>query len=42
MEQIYDFMKAAWTWIAMGLLLAVFIAMDASRKRERKEKEDKE
>jgi len=38
MEQIYDFMKAAWTWIAMGLLLAVFIAMDASRKKRKKGK----
>ena len=34
MENIFDFMQAALPWIAMGLLLAIFFARSASRKRK--------
>lgn len=35
MEAVFDFLRAALPWIAVGLLLAVFIARGA--KREKKE-----
>ena len=40
MENIFDFMSAALPWIAMGLLLAVFFARAAHRKKEKEKKED--
>ena len=44
MEQSFEFMSAAWPWIVMGLLLAIFFALfheiDARRKKKgKKEKE---
>ena len=44
MDQLYDFMNGALPWIAMGLLLAIFIAGAASRikTREKKSNQDKE
>ena len=33
MDGIYDFFRAALPWIAMGLLLAVFFAREARRKK---------
>jgi hypothetical protein len=32
MEQFHEFMSAAWPWMAMGLILAVFIAFWGSKK----------
>ena len=40
MENIFDFMRAASPWIAMGLLLAIFCARSASRKRKNDKKDD--
>ena len=37
MEVIIDFIRAALPWIAMGLLLAVFAARSAGRKKKEKE-----
>ena len=34
MENILDFMQAALPWIAMGLLLAIFFARSAAKKRK--------
>ena len=34
MENILDFIQAALPWIAMGLLLAIFSARSASKKRK--------
>ena len=40
MDKFYDFMSAALPWIAMGLLLAIFIARAASRKKALEKKEE--
>ena len=44
MEQSFESMSAAWPWIVMGILLAIFFALfheiDARRKKKgKKEKE---
>ena len=40
MEAVYDFLRAALPWIAMGLLLAVFFARSAKRKKDEDKKAD--
>ena len=37
METVFDFIRAALPWIVMGLLLAVFAARSAGRKKKEKE-----
>ena len=37
MEAIIDFIRTALPWVAMGLLLAVFAARSAGRKKKEKE-----
>ena len=37
MENVFDFLRAAMPWVAMGLLLAVFAARSAVRKKKEKE-----
>ena len=37
MENVIDFLRAALPWVAMGLLLAVFAARSAGRKKKEKE-----
>ena len=37
MEAVFDFLRAALPWIVMGLLLAVFAARSAGRKKKEKE-----
>ena len=37
MENVSDFLRAALPWVAMGLLLAVFAARSAGRKKKEKE-----
>ena len=37
MEAVFDFLRAALPWVAMGLLLAVFAARSAGRKKKEKE-----
>ena len=39
MENIFDFMRAALPWIAMGLLLAIFCARSTSKKRKNDNKD---
>ena len=36
-ENVFDFLRAALPWIVMGLLLAVFAARSAGRKKKEKE-----
>ena len=40
MNSIFDFMRAALPWIATGLLIAVFMARGASRKKDKEKKEN--
>ena len=40
MEDVIDFLRAALPWIAMGLLLAVFFARSAKRKKDEDKKAD--
>ena len=40
MEVIIDFIRAALPWVAMGLLLAVFAARGAGRKKKEKESDN--
>ena len=40
MENILEFIRAALPWIAMGLLLAIFVARSAARKRKNESKID--
>ncbi len=40
MENISDFLRAAMPWIAMGLLLAVFAARGAGKKKKGEKTED--
>ena len=37
MENVIDFLRVALPWVAMGLLLAVFAARSAGRKKKEKE-----
>ena len=41
MEKTYEFLSAAMPWIAMGLLLAIFFARAAHRKKKVEKKEDR-
>ena len=34
MEAVFDFIRVALPWIAVGLLLAVFFAMSAKKKKK--------
>ena len=40
MEAVYDFLRAALPWVAMGLLLAVFFARSAKKKKDEDKKGD--
>ena len=40
MKQVMDFLLAALPWISIGLLLAIFFAQDARRKRDGRAKEN--
>ena len=40
MENILEFIRAALPWIAMGLLLAIFVARSAAKKRKNESKSD--
>lgn len=40
MENTFTFMSAAWPWIAMGLLLAIFFARGVKAKKGKEKKED--
>ena len=40
MEAVYDFLRAALPWVTMGLLLAVFSARSAKKKKDEDKKGD--
>ncbi len=40
MDNISDFLSAALPWISIGLLLAIFFAQNARRKKDSKKKEN--
>lgn len=40
MEAVVDFLRAALPWIAIGLLLAVFFARSAGKKKKEKQSDD--
>ena len=40
MEAVYDFLRAALPWIAIGLLLAVFAARGAKKKNKKEQTDD--
>ena len=40
MDNILDFIQAAFPWIVMGLLLAIFSARSAAKKRKNDNKSD--
>ena len=40
MEDVLDFLRAAMPWVTMGLLLAVYFARSARKKRDEKQKDD--
>ena len=40
MKAVFDFLRAALPWVAMGLLLAVFAARSAGRKKKEKESDN--
>ena len=40
MEHVFDFLRAALPWIAMGLLLAVFFARSTGKKKKEKKSYD--
>ena len=40
MENVIDFIRAALPWIAVGLLLAVFFARSAGKKKKEKESDN--
>lgn len=40
MKAVFDFIRAALPWVAMGLLLAVFAAKSAGRKKKEKESDN--
>ena len=37
MHDVFDFLRAALPWVAMGLLLAVFAARSAGKKKEKQD-----
>lgn len=40
MKDIFDFLSAALPWISIGLLLAIFFAQNAQRKKKNKKTEN--
>lgn len=40
MEAVFDFLRAALPWIAVGLLLAVFAARSARKKKDEEPQDD--
>lgn len=40
MENVIDFLRAALPWVAVGLLLAVFFARSAGKKKKEKQCDD--
>ena len=40
MEAVFDFFRAALPWVAIGLLLAVFAARSARKKKEEQPQDD--
>ena len=40
MKAVFDFFRAALPWVVMGLLLAVFAARSAGRKKKEKESDN--
>lgn len=40
MENVFDFLRAALPWIAIGLLLAVFFARSTGKKKKEKQSDD--
>ena len=40
MREVIDFLSAALPWICIGLLLAIFFAQSARKKRDNKKKEN--
>ena len=40
MEAVFDFLRAALPWVAIGLLLAVFAARSARKKKEEQPQDD--
>lgn len=40
MKDVIDFLSAALPWISMGLLLAIFFAQSAQKKKEDKKREN--
>ena len=40
MEAVWDFLRAALPWIAVGLLLAVFAARGAGKKKQKEQADD--
>lgn len=40
MENLFDFIRAALPWVAMGLLLAVFAARSVGKKKKEKQNDD--
>ena len=40
MNAVFDFLRAALPWIAIGLLLAVFAVRNAGRKKKEKESDN--
>ena len=40
MENVFDFLRAALPWVAMGLLLAVFAARSVGKKKKEKQNDD--
>ena len=40
MKDVFDFLRAALPWIAVGLLLAVFIARGAEKQKKKEQTDD--
>ena len=40
MKEVFDFLRAALPWIAIGLLLAVFFARSVGKKKKEKQSDD--
>lgn len=40
MEAVFDFLRAALPWVAIGLLLAVFAARSAKKKKDEQPQDD--
>ena len=40
MEAVFDFLRAALPWVAIGLLLAVFAAKSAKKKKDEQPQDD--